>query len=430
MFGDLAWVEGELRNVSRSRPGHVYFDLVEADHDGPESQRASLSVALFNSDRQRVNQFLADQGGAVRMTDGIRVRIGGRLQTYPSRSSLQLVMDRIDPAFTLGLLGQERTRLLGALTAEGILRANAELPLSPLPLSVALVTSGGSAAQADALDEFRRSGFGFRVSFLDARTQGPDAEVSLVAALLTAEGLDVDVVALVRGGGAATDLAAFDSERVARAIAGLGVPVITGIGHEIDRSVADEVAHGAHKTPTAAAAALVERVRDAALSVHDRWVSVTSGVAGRLVRADQQLDRTGRRTGSAAVHHLSRHRQGIDHLGQRIRTAGHRAGTADRAAVSDLARRLGPPATRALERGTDRIDSLAARAAVHDPEAALARGWSVTRGVDGALVRSPQDVRPGDRLVTTTRAGSLHSLVVAGPGDDPVHANDSQEAPS
>ena len=409
-------MEGELRNLSRSKAGHVYFDLVDARHDGPEATRPALAVALFNSDRQRVNQFLADQGGAVRMTDGIRVRLGGRVRTYPARSSIQLVMDRIDPAFTLGLLGQERSRLLAALTADGILRANAEVPLSTLPLSIALVTSGGSAAHADALDELRGSGFGFRVSFLDARTQGADAEASIVAALITAASLGVDVIALVRGGGAATDLAAFDSELLARTIATLPVPVITGIGHETDRSVADEVAHAAHKTPTAAAAALVDAVRQARTDVHDAWVAVRSGARGRLVRADQQLGRSGHRSGTAALRRLDRHRMGVDHQVQRLRSAATRATASDASSVDALVRRIRPASARVLERIDGRMTTLAARAAVHDPTAALARGWSITRVADGRLVRSTADLAAGDAIVTTLADGRVHSTV--GSADD------------
>ncbi len=236
------------------------------------------------------------------MNDGIRVRIGGRLATYPARSSVQLVMDRIDPAFTLGLLGQERVRLLAALEEEGLLRRNGAVALPLVPLHVGLVTSTGSAAHADALHELESSGVGFRVSTFDARTQGADAPSSVVAALRTAAAYRVDVVLLVRGGGAATDLVAFDHEDVARAIAACPVAVFTGIGHETDRSVADEVAHTAHKTPTAAAGAVVRTVHDAERRVVDAWAAVRSGVGGRLVRAEHRLARVAHRTGTAALH--------------------------------------------------------------------------------------------------------------------------------
>ena len=266
VFGEEVWIEGEMRNLNRSAKGHVYFDLVDAGRDG-DPTRPMLSVTLFDKERQAVNRHLTEQGGAVRMGDGIRVRIRGRLNIYGARSSLQLRMSWIDPAYTLGVMGQERDRVLAVLAAEGLLGANAAAPMPLVPLHIALVTSINSAAHADALHELQRAGPGFRVTVVDTRTQGCEAERSIVAALGVAAERGAEVVLLVRGGGARTDLAAFDSELVARAIVASPLPVVTGIGHEIDRTVADEVAHSAHKTPTAAAAAVADGARRFALDL-------------------------------------------------------------------------------------------------------------------------------------------------------------------
>ena len=128
VFGDEVWVEGELRNFKRSQNQHVYFDLVDPDADS-DINRPMLAVTLFARERAIVNRFLTRQGGAVRMGDGIRVRIRGTLNVYPARSTLQLRMTWIDPAYTLGVLGQERDRVLAALVADGVLRANAQVEL-------------------------------------------------------------------------------------------------------------------------------------------------------------------------------------------------------------------------------------------------------------------------------------------------------------
>lgn len=416
VFGGEIWVEGELRNVSRSQRGHVYFDLV--DPSAPSDVgRPMLSVTLFNMERQAVNRHLREQGGAVRMVDGVRVRIRGQLGTYAARSTLQLRMSWIDPAFTLGVIGLERERVLAALSAEGLIGANARLTLVTPALRVALVTSVGSAAHADALDELRRSGLGFRISVIDARTQGADAERSIVAALRTAASLSVDVVALVRGGGARTDLAAFDSEPVARAIATLPVPVVTGIGHEIDRTVADEVAHTAHKTPTAAAAALVVAAQDAAGTVHDAWVRVSSAAGGRVLRAGQDLELACRDAGRAAVRHLERDAQRVEHLSARARVAAPRVPTAAAAELRATAERLAPAATRRTTRAAEALDALQARARSHDPVRAMARGWSITRSADGTVVRSTTDVDPGGLVTTTVADGSFTSSVHDTSGD-------------
>jgi exodeoxyribonuclease VII large subunit len=388
VFGDEVWIEGEVRNLKRSANSHVYFDLVEAGRDG-DTSRPMLAVTLFSKERQEVNRHLIDQGGAVRMGDGVRVRIRGRLNIYGARSSLQLRMSWIDPAFTLGVMGQERDRVLALLSAEGLLGVNAAVPMPPVPLHIALVTSSGSAAHADALDELRRAGPGFRISVLDARTQGAEAERSIVAALRAAAVLRADVVLLVRGGGARTDLAAFDTEAVARAIAASPLPVVTGIGHEIDRTVADEVAHAAHKTPTAAAAAVAERARRFTHDLDLLVAQLPAATRGRLVRAAAQLDASAHRAGRAASHHLVAAGRELDHL----------------------ARRTAVAAPRLLDDSERRVQGLAARARAHDPSTALARGWSITRDDSGRVLRSATRVLPGATLHTTLADGTVRSVV-------------------
>jgi exodeoxyribonuclease VII large subunit len=378
---------------------------------GSNPNRPSLSVTLFDSARQQVNRFLKAQGDPIRMTDGIRVRIGGRLATYPARSTLQLVMDRIDPAFTLGLLGQERTRLLAALTEEGLLRANADAALPRVPLHVGLVTSIGSAAHADALHELEVSDVGFRVSTFDARTQGADAPASIVAALHTAVAYGVDVVLLVRGGGAATDLIAFDHESVARTIANCGVAVFTGIGHETDRSVADDVAHSAHKTPTAAAHSIVKMVQDAERCIDDDWASIRSGVAGRLTRAADRLGRVGHRAGSAGLRRLDRSAELVDRRAARVAERSRANLEASAARVDAAVTAARPAASLVIERASSRLDLLAAQTRAADPAIAALRGWSITRRPDGRLLRSVHELAPGDELLTTLADGTVRSLV-------------------
>ncbi len=306
VFGDEVWVEGEVRNLTRSANSHVYFDLVDPDRDG-DPGRPMLSVTLFSKERQAVNRHLTAHGGAVRMGDGIRVRIRGRLNIYAARSALQLRMSWIDPAFTLGLMGQERDRVLALLAAEGLLDLNARVAFPAVPLHVALITSVNSAAHADVLDELRRAHLGLRVSVLDARTQGAAAPRSIVAALGAAVDRGAEVVLLVRGGGARTDLAAFDDETVARAIASSPLPVVTGIGHEIDRTVADDVAHTAHKTPTAAAAAVVQRARDFDRELEAAAAQMRTAMRGRLVRADTALSAAAHRPGDPPRTTCTRH---------------------------------------------------------------------------------------------------------------------------
>lgn len=423
VFGEEVWVEGEMRNLNRSAKGHVYFDLVDPGRDG-DPTRPMLSVTLFDKERQAVNRHLTDQGGAVRMGDGIRVRIRGRLNVYGPRSTLQLLMSWIDPAYTLGVMGHERDRVLAALAAEGMLGANAAAPMPPAPLHLGLVTSLNSAAHADALHELRRADIGFRVTVVDARTQGTDAPRAIAAALDVAVDRGVEVVLLVRGGGARTDLAAFDTELVARAIAACPVPVVTGIGHEIDRTVADEIAHSAHKTPTAAAAAVADGARRVAHELEVLRAQVPTATRGRLLRAAHELDAAAHRAGRSSTHHLSLAERELGHLAQRAALhAPRRLDAADRA-LAAAAARVAPAARRRLGTSDAALVGLAARARAHDPAVAMSRGWSITRGADGRVVRSIDQLVAGDQLVTTLADGAVRSDVV---GID--HSTHSQEQP-
>ncbi|HKY64857.1 MAG TPA: exodeoxyribonuclease VII large subunit, partial [Acidimicrobiales bacterium] len=181
-FPDEVWVRGVIRNLNPGRRGGtVWFDLVEPAADGDLSRPpvASLPVVLFDMARRRVNARLTDAGGAVRMTDGTEVRLRGRLTYYERGGRLQLTMSDIDPDFTLGRLAADRDRLLRLLEAEGLLGRQASLPRPLLPLRLGLVTSRGSAAEHDVLDELRRSGIGFSVLRADVRVQGAHAPRSV-----------------------------------------------------------------------------------------------------------------------------------------------------------------------------------------------------------------------------------------------------------
>ena len=332
-------------------------------------------------------------------------------------------MSWIDPAFTLGVMGQERDRVLALLATEGLIGANAAAPMPDVALHIALVTSIGSAAHADALDELRRAGVGFRITAIDARTQGADAARSIVAALRSAVERSAEIVLLVRGGGARTDLAAFDTESVARAIAASPVPVVTGIGHEIDRTVADEIAHSAHKTPTAAAVAVADGARRAARDMEVAAAQLPAAVRGALVRAARTLDGAAHGAGRSAGLQLEITRREVEHLSRRVGSAAPRVLALDSTRLADAAVRIGPSVQRRLDGDRERLDGLAARSHAHDPAAAMARGWSITRGADGRALRSVDGLTPGDVIRTTLADGTVHASVVA------VGDESSQEHP-
>ena len=408
--GDV-WVEGQIRDLSRPASGLVFFQLAEPAPHG-QTPTATVAVVLRRPEKVFVNNLLRRSGGAVRMDDGIEVRIKARVRWYRPRGVLQLQMLSIDPAFTLGRLAADRERTLAALREDGLLDANRRRPVPAVPLRIGLVTSLGSAAHADFLAELRTSELGFTVYEADARTQGMDCEPSVVAALAAVSRLDIDVVALVHGGGARTDLTGFDSNVIARAIAAMGVPVLTGIGHETDRSIADEVAHTAFKTPTAVADHLIDRVIEFRSRTSEVWEATARAAARRLDHATARLDERARRSAAAAGRSLVHQRQRVDALAPRTSSAAGRALDRHRSRVDRAGEVLTSVAPRHLTRADTEIDGIAARVRAHDPVVALRRGWSITRDADGEVVRTAVQAA-GTTLVTDLADGTVTSEVVA-----------------
>lgn len=387
LFPDDLWVEGEISNLNRSKAGHVYFDLVEPAAPGTPSS-ARLSVVLFSQTKQIVNNQLKRQNVG-RLVDGMAVRVRAAVDFYEQQGRLQLRMTGIDPRYILAAMAAERDALIARLHHEGVVEQNKQRTIPIVPLRVGLVTSEGSAAAADFLTELEATGFGFRVTTCDARVQGELAATTLVAALRTMFAEPIDVIVLVRGGGSRGDLAVFDNEALARTIADAPVPVLTGIGHEVDRSVADVVAHTALKTPTAVAAALAGTVARYVEHVETQWHNITIVADGATRVAEQRLAALARRGALAG-------REGLQLASERLENR--------RSLLPKLAER----ATRSAEAELKHVD---ARLRAADPSILLARGWSITKTSEGGVVRTVADVSPGDTLVTTVADGSIISNV-------------------
>lgn len=405
------WVEGEISGINRSRNGHVYFDLTEPSDTPGGAPVATVPVVLFRDNRDRVNRLLKRHGDPIRMSDGVRIRIQGVVDYYPPQGRIQLRMSAIDPTYTLGQLAAERDALMGALSAEGLLRANGRHTVPPVPMRVGVVTSIGSAAHADITTVFERSELAFTLVEVDTPVQGQGAEHGVAAAIAAAATARVDVVIVARGGGSKTDLATFDHEVVARAIATTGVPVITGVGHDIDRSVADEVAHTATTTPTAAAQLVVARVAEWLGRLAECEQAVVHGGRRAIEQADQRLDHSRRRALTAGIGAVDRADQRLAADSRRLARGARRADQRARAQLDLAVARIDVARRHALRRAEDRLEVVAARVRSNDPAIALARGWSITRDGQGRVVRSVADLSPGDTLTTRVADGTATSTI-------------------
>lgn len=384
-FDEGLWVWGEVSGLNFKNP-HTYFNLVDVDARG---RKVQVSVNLWGTEMKKLRPTLVKSG--LDLANGLKIRIFGNLDYYGGFGKLSLIMRGIDPNYTLGDIALQREELIRRLKETGAYGRNREVELNPVPLRLGIVGSKGTAGITDFLQQIEESGLGFDIKIANVTVQGDTAPAE-VSSAIRAFGRrdDIDVIVVIRGGGSKTDLATFDSELIAMAIADSPLPVFTGIGHQIDVHVADEVAHESHKTPTACAVALIEHVTRFVDDVEGAWSDIAS-------RAGQLLDESGHRLSKVAREIAVHTRTAVDRADERL---------------TDRIDRLRRRAPQLLAERSLAVDNLEKRVSLLDPVNVLARGWSITRTVDGRVVRSVGDARVGEALVTTLRDGTVSSTVV------------------
>jgi exodeoxyribonuclease VII large subunit len=427
-FSDGVWVRGEITGWS-DRGQHAYFTLVDdgdaADRGGNGRGKAVVNVQFFANARLRLRPML--QKHRLHLADGIKVRVFGYLDYYAPNGRIGLKMTGIDPTYTLGDIAQSRDEVIRRLVADGLLDANKRRPLSQIPLRVGVVTSVGTAAWHDFHDELRRSTMGFALTVIDTRVQGEFAEEMVAAAVTTlSRRVDLDAVVLIRGGGARNELAVFDAERIARAIASSPVPVLTGLGHEVDRSVADEVAHTTLKTPTACAGELIARAARYAADTEATFAAIVRESRQGLTAATTDLSETAHRIARRTHAAVERADERLAmRVGTLARTAPACLDRADQHLV-DAQHHVLTRANAIIERSSGRLDVTAARVAAVDPAVQLARGWSITRRSDGTIVRTVDDLGVDDTITTALAGGTIISTVTGTEARTTNHSSDER----
>lgn len=416
-FADL-WVEGEVSNLRAAPSGHLYFTLKDAD--------AQLPVVLFR--RQALLLRFAP-------ADGLHVLVRGRVSVYEQRGQLQLVAETMDPVGT-GSLQLAFEQLREKLRSEGLFEADRKRPIPAFPRAVGIVTSPTGAVIRDFLNVAGRRHSALNVLLAPVPVQGEAAaaEIERAIADLNTSGL-VDVIVVARGGGSLEDLSAFNSERVARAIAASGVPVVSAVGHETDFTISDFVADLRAPTPSAAAELITESQFHIAEYVEEQTVRLERAMRyqgllarrlldaipidrmeGRMTalfhRQGQRVDDAEFRMQSTILRLLDRHRRAVadcagivahHHPGQRLQRVRERVGFVTMQLNMVMKRRMAELSTAQRE--------LHARLQALSPLSVLERGYALVQGPDGALIVSSTQLSAGDRVITRLRDGAFASRV-------------------
>ncbi|MFB6375293.1 MAG: exodeoxyribonuclease VII large subunit, partial [Bradymonadaceae bacterium] len=251
-FDRSLWLVGELQSYDRTRDWrHAFFELVDRPTDEADPV-AKIQAVMFQRHRERIEEALAEAPDDIRLRDGLTVRVCGDVELYPEKGAYQFVVREIDPTYTAGEIQRNRQVILDTLEKRGIREQSRQLPWPDCPLRVGLITSYGSDAYSDFLDQLEASDRGFQLTVHDAYVQGDRTESSILEALAYFEERadQFDAVVIVRGGGARSDLAYFDTEAIGEAVCQHPLKIVCGIGHQRDVCLLDHICES-EKTPTA-----------------------------------------------------------------------------------------------------------------------------------------------------------------------------------
>ena len=387
---DAYWVHGELLEGRAGYGGHFYGELVEKDeHTGAIVAKARITIwaRTYNILALR---FREETGQSLR--PGLKVLMQVRL-TFSELYGYALNVLDIDGTYTLGDMARRRQEILSQLEKDGIINDNKDLPMPTLLKRIAVVSSATAAGYGDFCRQLLENewGLAFRVQLFPAVMQGQHVPESISAALMQiADEADRwDAVVIIRGGGATSDLSDYDSYELAACIAQHPLPIIIGVGHDRDETVLDHVAHTSVKTPTAAAAFILEHQLEQLTLLHDLQQRIPLATSSKMQREEQRLALLRQRLPSVVTLRLQREYQRLER--------------------SSLL--LPFSAARVVEKEKYRLELLSQRLDSLNPELLLNRGYSITL-MDGKIVTDISNILPGSQIETRLQGGTVLSQVV------------------
>jgi len=386
---DEYWMQAELSDVRSNSSGHCYLEFIQKDPRGNSLIAKARGTIWANIFRLLKPYFEESTGQA--FTSGIKVLVKVTVEFHELYGYSLIVLD-IDPAYTLGDMARKRHEILRQLEEEGVLTLNKELEMPLLPQRIAVISSPTAAGYGDFCHQLKENPyeFVFYTRLFPALMQGSQVEQSIILALDAVNNArdHFDVVVIIRGGGATSDLSGFDTYLLAANCAQFPLPIITGIGHERDDTVIDSIAHTRVKTPTAAAEFLVNRAGETAGILENITDSMVLSVTRRIEIQKSRLDTLTGRIPSLAATRLLQEKYRIPTLSQRLKTA--------------LSFRI------ATE--NHRLQLYEQQMSTVSPENVLRRGYSITLK-NGKVVTDAALLKKGEKLTTRLQKGEVISKV-------------------
>ena len=403
------WVVAEVQDV-QVRGGHCYMELLQKDDSG--RQQARVRGCIWANNYHRIATGFYNATGQP-FASGLKVMVRASASFHPV-FGISLVISEINPEFTMGDLLRRRAEILRRLQQEGVLEMNRQLHWPAVPQRIAVVSAPGAAGYGDFINQLysNPSHIRFTTRLYPATMQGASAPESIIAALMdVADDADLwDGVVIIRGGGATSDLQAFEDYALAATVAQFPLPVAIGIGHERDVTVLDYVANARLKTPTAVAEWLISCGDNVLSAINNLGAKILQAVTDRLSGNRQQLAQAQGLLPALAQGALER---ASSRLGN---ASGLLAGISGRLILPQLerlamtAKAIETATANLLQRRRDSLSAAEQLLKALSPQATLARGYSITR-VNGKAVTNPADIPPGATVETTLAAGKLITIV-------------------
>ncbi len=403
------WVTAELSDVS-VRGGHCYMELLQKHPDTGVTLAKARGVIWANVYSRLATDFLASTGQ--RFASGIKVMVRASATMHPVYG-MSLVITAVNPEYTMGDLLRRRREILLRLQQEGILELNRQLEWVDVPLRIAVISAKGAAGYGDFINQLynNSSRLNFKTRLFEATMQGERTPSTIIAALnaIAAEIDEWDGVVIIRGGGATSDLVAFEDYELAANIAQYPLPVIVGIGHERDITVLDYVANMRVKTPTAAAEWLINRGDVALEYLRSMGVSILQLVSDRIAGSKEQLSYYEALLPSNPIAAVERESARLRGDMMTLAQVGTRRITPELARIDHTMKAIASAVEVVLRRRNDRLDSLKEMLKTLSPEATLRRGYSITR-INGKAVTDATQIPPGSEMETTLANGKIISV--------------------
>lgn len=411
-FPGTCWVRAEMSDVrTNAASGHCYLEFIEKNAVTGQlvaKARGSIWAKTF----RMLKPYFEMETGQL-FASGLKVLVKVSVEFHELYGYSLTVLD-IDPAYTLGDMLRKRMEIIRQLKEEGVFTLNKELPFPVLPKRIAVITSPTAAGYEDFLNQLahNKAGYPFYPKLFPALMQGEKTEASVIAALdRIYHHLDCfDVVVIIRGGGATSDLNSFDSYLLAANCAQFPLPIVTGIGHERDDTILDMVAHTRMKTPTAVAEFLIGRMDAAAIELEELQQEVSELATVILLKQKNFLQLLGARLPAIVTNRIERNRSQLQMLGNRLPASVSALLTRRRTTLDTLQMQLQNRSANRLAEGARFIQLTEQFIKMASPDYVLKRGYSLALK-DGKIIKHAADLTIGDELITRFADGDVKSKV-------------------